>query len=77
MEGAGSAQKAPVPFPPGEGFRLACQFWPLSESPLCLFTAVTVRGSGVGGAGEKKKRKKSKAEKGEKEKPQLLESARL
>lgn len=60
MEGAGSAEKAPVPFPPGEGFRLACQFWPLSESPLCLFTAVTVRGSGVGGAGEKKKKKEKK-----------------
>lgn len=56
MEGAGSVEKAPAPFPRGR-FQTHLSVWPLSESPLCLFTAVAVTGSGVGGADKKKKEK--------------------
>lgn len=56
VEGAGSLQKAPVPFPRGR-FETHPSVWLLSESALCLFTAVTVTGSGVGGADNKKKEK--------------------
>lgn len=62
MEGAGSVEKALVPFPRGR-FQTHLSVWPLSESPLCLFTAVTVTGSGVGGADNKKKKKKEKQKK--------------
>lgn len=43
---------------PGGRLQTHLSVWPLSESPLCLFTAVTVTGSGVGGAGEKKRKEK-------------------
>lgn len=59
MEGAGPVEKALVPFPPGR-FQTHLSVWPLSESPLCLFTAVTVTGNGVGGAHKKEKSKAKK-----------------
>lgn len=76
MEGAGPVEKALVPFPPGR-FQTRLSVWPLSESPLCLFTAVTVTGSGVGGAHKKRKKQSKKGEKRSRSWILLLESARL
>lgn len=47
----------------------------LSESPLCLFTAATVTGSGVGGA-DRKQKKRSKRKKVKPQK-QLVAAAQL
>lgn len=73
--GQGRSRKPWFHFPGGR-FQTHLSVWPLSESPLCLFTAVTVTGSGVGGAGEKKKKRK-KGEKRSRSWILLLDSTHL